>query len=219
MTLLPRCLALILVLGLAPASSQEPPPTLIPVGSDGHTYTLAVVNGYADRPLHGLVAEVVDAPSWVRVAEPTVVLGDISNGSQAAAAFGFSVADDVPVGASGTLRVAVRTEGGDVITESTADLQIGAPTEITLGLPRPNPMGSDGHIVVALPEAAHVTLALFDIRGRLVARLHDELMEAGVHRAPVRAEDLASGTYIARLLVTPEGAPTSMRSVSLTVAR
>jgi hypothetical protein len=71
------------------------------------------------------------------------------------------------------------------------------PFAYTLYQSRPNP--SDGTAVVAfdLPEAADVTLAVYDISGRKVATPLNGRLEAGEHEAVVSG--LAPGVYVYRL--------------------
>ena len=81
-------------------------------------------------------------------------------------------------------------------SESEAD----APAESTFGLENyPNPFNPSTEIQFTLPEAGHVTLAVYDIQGREVARLLDEQREAGPHAATFTATDLPTGTYLYRL--------------------
>ena len=81
-------------------------------------------------------------------------------------------------------------------SESEAD----APAESTFGLENyPNPFNPSTEIQFTLPEAGHVTLAVYDIQGREVARLLDGQQEAGPHAATFTATDLPTGTYLYRL--------------------
>lgn len=52
--------------------------------------------------------------------------------------------------------------------------------------------------VLELPAAAHVRLALFDVSGREVARLADDLLASGRHEIAAPRGSLASGVYFAR---------------------
>jgi hypothetical protein len=63
----------------------------------------------------------------------------------------------------------------------------------------PNPFNPSTTIQYSLPEAAYVTLIVYDILGNEVAMLTDEYREAGSYYAVFEASDLASGLYIARL--------------------
>lgn len=47
-----------------------------------------------------------------------------------------------------------------------------------------------------LPASAAVSLRVYDVLGREVARVVDGTLEAGSHRAVWDARDVASGTYI-----------------------
>jgi hypothetical protein len=67
---------------------------------------------------------------------------------------------------------------------------------------------------VRLPEASHVRLEVFDLLGRSVALLVDEMRPAGEHRALLTADALTAGTYVYRL-VTERGVKTN----TLTVVR
>lgn len=69
----------------------------------------------------------------------------------------------------------------------------------------PNPFNPTSTIQYDLPEAANVTLVVYDILGREVVRLVDQQMQPGYHRAVWDAKDYAgrsmpTGIYIARIL-------------------
>jgi photosystem II stability/assembly factor-like uncharacterized protein len=65
----------------------------------------------------------------------------------------------------------------------------------------PNPFNPTTEIRYRTPEVSHVTLKVFDILGREVAKLVDEVKEAGVHHCqfPVHNSEFASGVYFYRL--------------------
>lgn len=74
------------------------------------------------------------------------------------------------------------------------------PTEFALNGNAPNPFGAHTRIRYALPEASPVRLEVFDMLGRRVALLVDEVKPAGYHMAEWdAARDLASGLYFIRL--------------------
>ncbi len=50
-------------------------------------------------------------------------------------------------------------------------------------------------IAFTTPREAHVRLAVYDLRGRVVGRLVDGDLPAGRHEFPFRGDDLASGIY------------------------
>ncbi|MBE0566891.1 MAG: T9SS type A sorting domain-containing protein [Krumholzibacteria bacterium] len=68
----------------------------------------------------------------------------------------------------------------------------------------PNPFNPQAEISFTVTQAAHVVLEVFDLRGRLVARLLDEPVLPGLHAVPFGDRRLASGAYLARLQVGGE---------------
>lgn len=64
----------------------------------------------------------------------------------------------------------------------------------------PNPARADATIRFTLPQAARVSLSVFDLQGRRVARLLDRaLSEAGRHDTPLQTGGLKPGIYLCRL--------------------
>jgi hypothetical protein len=63
----------------------------------------------------------------------------------------------------------------------------------------PNPFNPSTMIRYALPLRSHVTLAVYNLLGQLVALLVDDEVEAGVHEVKCDASAFASGVYFYRL--------------------
>jgi len=79
----------------------------------------------------------------------------------------------------------------------------GLPTTLRFYAPRPNPLARETRFGFDLPSAAQVSLELFDLNGRRVARLVSGEVPAGHHEVPWSAADarggrLAAGLYFAR---------------------
>lgn len=77
------------------------------------------------------------------------------------------------------------------------------PQSSTLRQSFPNPGGASTTLGFSLPEAAHVTIRLFDIRGREVMTLVDEERAGGDHEVVLDASRLTSGVYFYRLSAGP----------------
>ena len=78
------------------------------------------------------------------------------------------------------------------------------PTRYSLGANYPNPFNPSTTISFTLPTSESVRLSVFDIQGRLVATLVNEVYSAGRHEVIWRGQDnssrpVASGTYFYRL--------------------
>ncbi|MBU1937256.1 T9SS type A sorting domain-containing protein, partial [bacterium] len=63
----------------------------------------------------------------------------------------------------------------------------------------PNPFNPSTRITFDLKKAGHVSLKVFDLLGREVAILVDEVHPAGIHNATFDGSDLPSGIYFYRL--------------------
>lgn len=74
-----------------------------------------------------------------------------------------------------------------------------APSEFALRAAYPNPFNAAATIAYELPQATHVKLAVYDIRGSLVATLVDGMKDAGRYEAVFDGSKLASGVYLYRL--------------------
>jgi len=63
----------------------------------------------------------------------------------------------------------------------------------------PNPFNPTTTIKFDIPKATHVKLYVYDILGRVIAKLVDEKMDAGRHEAVWYAHDFTSGFYVYRI--------------------
>ncbi len=75
---------------------------------------------------------------------------------------------------------------------------VGAPDQLSLEAPFPNPVRGRATVQYAVPSRQDVTVALFDVLGRRVRTLAQTKRE-GRHEQPLDVSDLSSGVYILRL--------------------
>ncbi|HYE96737.1 MAG TPA: T9SS type A sorting domain-containing protein [Rubricoccaceae bacterium] len=73
------------------------------------------------------------------------------------------------------------------------------PDGFRLEAPRPNPSAGQTTLTFVLPEAAHVRLSVYDVRGREVAVLVDGLRSAGTHHVVWDPRRVPAGVYAVRL--------------------
>ena len=81
------------------------------------------------------------------------------------------------------------------------------PLRLALEQNYPNPFNPSTTIRFTVPQTGRVRIAVYDILGREVALLLDEVREAGSHLVRFDARQLASGMYVYRLAV-PSGSLT-----------
>ena len=111
--------------------------------------------------------------------------------------FQFDKAGDAPGGSLGSPSDWLCT--GEDFEGSMGSMTLSSeplPTEYALLGAFPNPFNPTTTINYALPEAAKVSLTIYDISGRLVAELVDGWREAGTHDITFDGSALASGVYI-----------------------
>lgn len=90
---------------------------------------------------------------------------------------------------------------GEYVTGVFGELDDAAavPADYALFQNYPNPFNESTVIRFQVPEPAHVRLDIFNVLGQPVTRIHDSLVQAGVHEVIFDAADLPSGVYIYRL--------------------
>lgn len=90
----------------------------------------------------------------------------------------------------------------DTVLISVAGIPL--PSQVRLGQNYPNPFNPSTNIPVDLPEPGHMTLAVYDVSGRLVATLAEGHYPAGTHRfvwdaTTATGLHAGAGVYIVRL--------------------
>ena len=63
----------------------------------------------------------------------------------------------------------------------------------------PNPVGSLGNLNVEIPQAQHIVVQVYDVRGREVAGLFEGFLAAGEHVVSFERRFLPAGVYIIRI--------------------
>ena len=76
----------------------------------------------------------------------------------------------------------------------------GIPMEFELNQNYPNPFNPSTTITYALPEAAEVSLIIYNLRGESVANLVNERQSAGWHNIKWQASNLSTGIYFYKLI-------------------
>ena len=73
------------------------------------------------------------------------------------------------------------------------------PDQLSISQNFPNPFNPETTIIFGLPQQEHVSLKVFDILGREVRTLLDEVKDEGTYRIRFNSLGLASGIYIYRI--------------------
>ncbi len=94
--------------------------------------------------------------------------------------------------------------GDGIWSPQISDLRLHAesaqiPSSFALRQNYPNPFNPSTTIRYELPDAAPVTLVVYDILGKEIARLAEGKQDAGFYEVPFSSRDLSSGVYFYRL--------------------
>ena len=150
------------------------------------------VQGLVDRDHDGIEELQVRFPrAAVGSGEPVVtgVVGGCSGPIAFTAGQSASVADG-PQAVSG---------GGTEFQEAMEEELDPSPTALLLRAPWPNPARTECDIAFDLPRSEHVRIAIFDVRGRSVARLVDARMPSGRHVVRWSTAEVPAGLYLVRM--------------------
>lgn len=144
----------------------------------------------------------VAAPAAAQTTLARHVLGGAGGRSASAGtALGLTVGQAVTGTTSGvsTARLGFWPRGGVAVVVGIGDEPGPGPLRTRLGQNHPNPFNPSTTIAFSLAHEGFVELAVFDARGRLVARPVAESRPAGRYELVLRPGDWASGIYFYRL--------------------
>lgn len=127
------------------------------------------------------------------VYQENYIIGDVEPGDYTITSLDGSYSRSVTVPANGV----VHADGGETSVEESIDLA----TQVSLNQNYPNPFNPSTVISYSIPEASHVSLAVYDLMGKQVAELTNRRMGAGTHEVSFNASELSSGIYFYRLSV------------------
>ena len=83
---------------------------------------------------------------------------------------------------------------------STEEIESNVPTEVYLDQNYPNPFNPSTIIPYGVDTNTNVSLIVYDILGRKVKTLVNEIKNPGKYEVTFRADNLASGVYFYRLV-------------------
>jgi len=101
--------------------------------------------------------------------------------------------------------VDLEPEGSELVYETNgftvieATIQPAIPDQYYLSQNYPNPFNSTTFLPYGLPEAAQLSICIYDISGRLVETLVDNYLDAGYHTTTWEASTVATGVYLVKM--------------------
>ena len=156
--------------------------------------------------LSTLAPSVASKPDWVTVKEVSVDRQSLPADSTLEVRVVFDVAATVKVGDRGTIDIRLRAAGKEV-HDHAIDLIGALPESYELARNYPNPFNPATNVEFALPSDSHVAITVFDVLGRKVITLLDEVRPAGYYAQRWEGRNssgsrVASGVYFLRMEAT-----------------
>jgi len=93
------------------------------------------------------------------------------------------------------------------------EIEVEPPQSFELRNGYPNPFNPAATIPFVVPESARVRVVAYDILGRMVSVITDDVFEPGLHNARFDGSQLASGMYLIRATMESEADGTVSASV------
>lgn len=187
---------------LIPAFASAQTVYNVPADTKGNTIVLTIANESADLPARMLVVRLAETCVGVSVSPRNVVLKSLAASSATDVAFSFDVGREIKVNDSDTLYFEI-LDGPSIIGTKSIILRYSGPEEYRLAQNFPNPFNPVTRIQYDLPTDSRVSIVVYDVLGREVARPVNEMKETGYYSADFDARGLASGAYIYRLVAQP----------------
>lgn len=175
----------------------------LPFASTENILELDIINT-TDRILENLTFQ-IDFPKWILLKDGPVILPTLEPGQKATIQIVFDVDDRAPIQETSNLSILV-SNNGETAWNKSISLLVNPPDQFELLQNYPNPFNPTTNIKYLLPESMHVNVSVYDLTGRLVARLLNSQQEPGSHKIQWNAASFASGVYFYRIVAeTPNG--------------
>jgi hypothetical protein len=187
------------------ASAQQAYEIPFPEGtgeSKGNIIELSVANTSA-LTAEQVKVEVANAPAWLTFARKDTVISSLKSKEEQTASFTFSVGKAAEVNKEQTLAFLITTKSGETWTKE-IKVKVAPPATYELFQNYPNPFNPTTVISYQLSGTSKVNLGIYDILGREIANLVNELQEPGYYQKSFDAHRYASGMYVYQLIATDE---------------
>lgn len=176
--------------------------TATEVNNYGFQIERSLVNGHQsfanqNNPLVPSGNSAIQNPQWE-------VVGFVEGNGNSNSPKQYSFVDACPFGEkpiSGKVKYRLKQIDSDGEFEYSHEIEVSYMSSLKFGLSQntPNPCNPSSKINYSIPENAYVTLKIYDLLGKEVATLVDEVKEGGFYEAEFNGNDLSSGVYIYRL--------------------
>lgn len=107
----------------------------------------------------------------------------------------------IGIGTNQMREIEIVGDGAHLITPVKPKYEVTMPRTFQLYQNYPNPFNPSTRISFSVPSAANVSIKVYDVAGRLIETLVEGFVPSGQHTLQWRANGLATGIYLCRMLV------------------
>ncbi len=127
-------------------------------------------------------------------------VGNVAANSNSGGIRNYSFSEKVNAGSYNYRLKQIDLNGNFEYFSLSNEVVVGVPLTYDLSQNYPNPFNPTTNIDYQLPYDSKVTIVLYDMEGREVLNLVNEVKSAGYHTVQLNAGNLSSGTYFYRIL-------------------
>jgi len=167
-------------------------------GAKNNTLTITLANISPQVNTEGIKVTLQKSPAYLKFLSSSQAVNKLDAEKESDVTFTFDVERTVNVTAKDTVVFTVSGSNGVALTKSFIFSYI-TPKEYRLEQNFPNPFNPTTTIQYQLPFDSRVTLKVYDILGKEVAVLTDEIQPAGFKEIKFNGSNFASGVYVYRL--------------------
>jgi len=189
-----------LVLGVSSASSQTV--YSVPANSKGNQVTLTIANESRYISAEDVEVRAVKHSAAVTFKPESQFLKVVPAQKESDVVFVFNVGRSARINSLDTLEFLIKDKAG-MTWKKWVIVTYTAPKVFRLEQNFPNPFNPMTTIYYELPADSRVSIVVYDLLGREVKRLVDEVKQAGYHDQRFDAWGIASGVYFYRMAAQP----------------
>jgi hypothetical protein len=189
-----------LVLGVSSASSQTV--YSVPANSKGNQVMLTIANESQYVSAEDVEVRAVKHSTAVTFKPESQFLKVVPAQKESDVVFVFDVGRNARINSQDTLEFTISEKTG-LTWNKRVLVTYTAPKTFSLEQNFPNPFNPTTTLYYQLPTASRVSIVVYDLLGREVKRLVDEVKEAGYHEARFSASGIATGVYLYRMTAEP----------------
>jgi len=174
----------------------------IPFSSKGNIIELSVENS-SINDVENLTVKAVNVPGWIKLNQNEIKIQKLQKKESLPVLFSFDVDKSSPTQKQTSLEFIIES-GKDNQTNKDKwlkkiQIEVLNPDKYELYQNYPNPFNPETVISFQLPNISKVEIKIFDMLGREISTLVNEIKQAGFYKLSFNGSSLSSGVYFYRI--------------------